>query len=339
MHSWILAALALVHQDASPVAQDAPLAPAEYEPRYHTLGEVAALVKGWIASARPERTLVEAVDLPATGTGLPVPALAFGAPGKIPLAQRPTVLLLGGLDGVSLSGSEAVLASCSMLLAQPARLPRDVAFVAVPWASPEALAQMQAGRGGDGRDLTPLDDDGDGAVDEDGPDALDGDGRILDMLMEDPEGPWVRASDPRFLTPAGRGDAPRYRLVREGRDDDGDGRFNEDPAGGVCFDRSFPLGWKCEHPFAKGAELPLEIPACRALADLALARRTAAVLLFQGDYGGLGLPGSRRENPWPRDADAAAFEIAARPFARTTGPARPPPAPLMVAREQERAGA
>jgi hypothetical protein len=342
MHTGILAALAFLLQETPPVApaaQEAAVAPAEYEPRYHTLGEVAALVKGWIASARPERTLVEAVDLPATGTGLPVPALAFGAPGGIPLAQRPTVLLLGGLDGVSLSGSEAVLSSTSMLLAQPSRLPRDVAFVAVPWASPEALAQMQAGRGGDGRDLTPLDDDGDGAVDEDGPDDLDGDGRILDMLIEDPEGPWVRAADPRFLAPARAGDAPRYKLVREGRDDDGDGKFNEDPAGGVCFDRSFPLGWRCDHPFAKGAELPLEIPSCRAIADLALTRRTAAVLMFQGDYGGLGLPGSRHENPWPKDADAGAFEIAARLFARATGRATPPPAPLVVAREQERPGA
>jgi hypothetical protein len=324
---------------AAPVSQEPAKTPFAYDPRYHSLEEVVALVKGWIGSAKPDQLLVEPVELPATATGLPVEALAFGGPGKVPLAERPTLLLLGGLDGVSLSGCEAVLATCSALLSQPDRLPHEIAFVAVPWASPEALAQMQSGRGGDGRDLTPLDDDGDGAVDEDGPDDLDGDGRILDMLIEDPEGPWVRAQDPRFLAAARPGDAPRYQLVREGRDDDGDGRFNEDPPGGVCFDRAFPLGWRCEHPFARGAELPLDVPACRALADLALARKTAVVLLFQGDHGGLALPGSRRDNPWPRDADAATFEIAGRLFAKATGRASPLPTPLAIARGEERPGA
>jgi hypothetical protein len=313
--------------------------PPAHEPRYHTLEEVGALVRGWIETAAPDQALVQAVDLPPGGTGLPLPALVFGAPGKVPLAERPAVLLLGGLDGVSLSGCEAVLAACAALLGQPERLPRDVAFVAVPWASPEALAETLAGRGGDGRDLAPLDDDGDGALDEDGPDDLDGDGRILDMLVEDPSGPWVRASDPRFLAPARPGDAPRYTLTREGRDDDGDGKFNEDPRGGACYDTAFPVGWRCEHPLVRGAQLPLEAEACRALADLALSRRTAVVLLFQGDHGGIALPGSRRENPWPVGADAGAFEIAAHLFARATGRMTPAPAALAVARGGERPGA
>jgi len=336
MHSRIVATSLLF---LAPIqAQDSPPAPVELEARYHTLGEVAALVKAWVESARPDRFLAEPLDLPATGTGLPLPAFVFGAPGSLALAERPTVLLLGGLDGVSLSGCEAVLAAGASLLAQPERLPPEFAFVAVPWGSPEALAQMQAGRGGDGRDLTPLDDDGDGAVDEDGPDDLDGDGKILDMLLEDPAGAWARAADPRFLAPARAGDAPRYELVREGRDDDGDGKFNEDGPGGVCFDRAFPLGWRCESPRGRGAELPLDVPACRALADLALARRTVAVLLFQGDHGGLALPGARKENPWPRDADAASFALAARLFAQATGRSGPPPQPLLAARGSESCG-
>jgi hypothetical protein len=322
---------------ASLPAAPVPAAPAE-DVRYHTLDEVAERVRTWIGSAAPDRVLVEKVDLPSTSTGLPVPALAFGAPGAIPLAERPTVLLLGGLDGVSLSGCEAVLATCSTLVSQPERLPKEVAFVAVPWSSPEALSSELAGKG-DGRDLTPVDDDGDGKVDEDGPDDVDGDGRILQMLVEDPEGPWVRAQDPRFLAPARPGDAPRYQLVPEGKDDDGDGRYNEDPPGGVCYDRAFPLGWHCEHPFAIGAELPLDVPSCRALADLSLQRRTVAVLLFQGEHGGLAKPGSHALNPWPRDADAATFDVAGKIFARATGRAVPLVPPLSVARGAETPGA
>jgi hypothetical protein len=318
-----------------PVAGKPPV----YEARYHTLEEVESLVAGWIASASPGRVLAESVEMPATGTGLPVPAFAFGAAGPMPLAERPTMLLVGGLDGISLAGSEAVLAACAACFADPAGLPRDLALLAIPWGSPEALEDALAGRGQGGMDHTPIDDDGDGRVDEDGPDDLDGDGKILDMLIEDPAGSWARASDPRFLARARPGDAPRYVLVREGKDDDHDGRFNEDPLGGVVYDTSFPIGWSPVRPLARGSLMPLEVPVCRALADLALERHVVLVLLFQGNTGGLGSPGARRENPWPAGADAAAFEVLGRLFARATGRAGPPPAAIAEASGAERPGA
>ena len=331
MHTFALLPLALVLssgvQEAKPelASPPPPAAPSvqkvdapKPDLRYHSHEEVVREVAARVAGAKPDAYLAEAIDLPPTGTGLSIPAFAFGAPGSTPLAERPTILLLGGLDGVSLAGSEAVLATCARWIAEPDRLPRGVAFVAVPRASPEALAEIQAGRGVEGKDLTPLDEDGDDAVDEDGPDDLDGDGKILWMLVEDPAGPYVRSSDPRFLAPAHDGDAPRYRLAREGKDDDGDGRYNEDGPGGVVYDRSFPIGWRpglAPH----GAELPLELPPCRALADLALSRKTVLVLLFQGDHGGLAHPGAMRSNPWPADADGAAFSLACSLFSRATG--------------------
>jgi hypothetical protein len=294
--------------------------------RYHTQEEVVREVAARIAGAKPDAYLAEAIELPPTGTGLPIPAFAFGAPGPTPLAERPTIFLLGGLDGISLAGSEAVLATCARWTSEPDRLPRGIAFVAVPRASPEALGEIQAGRGVEGKDLTPIDDDGDDAVDEDGPDDLDGDGKILWMLVEDPGGPYVRSSDPRFLA-----------LAREGKDDDGDGRYNEDGPGGVVYDRAFPLGWKPgSAPHA--AELPLELPPCRALADLALARKTVLVLLFQGDHGGLARPGAMRANPWTADADLAAYGLAGSLFARATGRAVERPPTVYAIRGEERPG-
>ncbi len=307
------------------------------EVRYHTQDEVVREVAARVAGAKPDAYLAEAIDLPPTGTGLPIPAFAFGAPGPVPLAERPTILLVGGLDGISLAGSEAVLATCARWTGEPDRLPRGVAFVAIPRASPEALGEIQAGRGVEGKDLTPIDEDGDDAVDEDGPDDLDGDGKILWMLVEDPNGPFVRSADPRFLAPAREGDAPRYRLAREGKDDDGDGRYNEDGPGGVVYDRSFPIGWRpglAPH----GAELPLELPPCRALADLALARKTVLVLLFQGDHGGLARPGAMRTNAWPADADAAAFALAGNLFSRATGRGAERAPSVYAVRGEERPG-
>ncbi|MBL8857649.1 MAG: hypothetical protein JNL28_03970 [Planctomycetes bacterium] len=310
---------AVLPPTVAPESAPAPTAP-RWDPRYHAADEVRALVQAWI-----DARLAEAITLPATRGGLAVPALQFGAEGPIALAERPAILLLGGFDGQSLTGSETVLAITSELLGKRASLPKGVTFIAVPWASPDALSDAFEGRSNGGRDHLPLDEDGDLAVDEDPPDDVDKDGLVLDMIVEDPSGPYARAVDPRFLSPARSGDRPRYRLVREGRDDDGDGRFNEDPIGGVALDVSFPVGWSAEtaesdsaRP-ARNAPLPLDDPLSRAIADLVLSRPTLAVLLFQGNHGELARPGGIAATAESARADAAVFDELARMFAAATG--------------------
>lgn len=299
---------------APPAAKpDAPAAPAlpRWQARYHGPEEVKGLVGTWIAAR-----VAEEVALPASRAGAAAPALQFGGEGPLPLKDRPAIVLIGGLDGVSLTGAEAVLAITSELLEKRASLPPDVTIVAVPWGSPDALADTFAGRGNAGRDHLPLDDDGDMAVDEDGPDDVDKDGLVLDMVVEDATGPYARAADPRFLAPARSGDRPRYRLVREGKDDDGDGRFNEDPLGGVALDASFPIGWGASE---NEAPLPLDDPLSRALADLVLGRPVLAVILFQGNHGELARPGGISATAEASKLDAATFDELARSFAAATG--------------------
>jgi hypothetical protein len=282
---------------------------------------------------------VERLELANTRAGLPVPAIQWGGPGPLALAERPTIFLIGGLDGVSLSGSEAVLSVTSALLDDAAALPAGVTFVAIPWAAPDALTSTLIGKVRDGRNGLPIDDDGDGRMDEDGPDDLDGDGKTLDMLIEDPAGPWTRASDPRFLAPARAGDAPRYLLVPEGKDDDHDGLFNEDPPGGIDLDLDFPLGFAFQSAGSRERPLPLQDVTSRALADLLLARRSACVLLFQGNHGLLARPGGCRRQVWPKDADLAQFEELTHMFARVTGRAQAKSITLCEARGAERPGA
>jgi hypothetical protein len=77
----------------------------------------------------------------------------------------------------------------------------------------------------------PSDDDHDGLVDEDAPDDLNGDGLITSMRIQDPEGEYVLdPADPRLLIKADRakGETGTWRLLMEGRDNDGDREFNED---------------------------------------------------------------------------------------------------------------
>ncbi len=289
-----------------------------WDPRYHSLDDVTQMVADWIASGAATK-----VELPATRGGLAVPALQIGADGPVPLALRPTIFLVGGLDGLSLTGCEAVLAITSDLVAKRATLPNDTTFVVIPWASPDALSDTFAGQPVGGRDHLALDDDGDLLVDEDPPDDVDKDGLVLDMIVEDPSGPLVRASDPRFLSAARAGDKPRYRLWREGRDDDHDGRFNEDPVGGVVLDLAFPVGWSLANAdpahTAGATVLPLDDPLTRALADLMLARTSLCVLLFQGNHGEIARPGGMESTAAESARDQSAFDAVARLFATSTG--------------------
>lgn len=288
-------------------------APAPYEPGYHALAEVRAMLGGWVSTAP---CTIESLTLVAEGQELDVPAIQWGAAGPVPLAERSTVFLLGGIDGVSLAGGEAVLAVTSALLAEPPRA--DLAFVSIPWVAVQALVETGAGGPANGLCGAPDDDDGDGALDEDGPDDADNDGEILEMLIEDPDGPWTFSTDPRFLTRARQGDSPRFRRVLEGKDDDRDGRYNEDPRGGACLDRNFPVGWRGPWTDPASGPYPLSEPAARALADLVLSRRTVSVLVFQGNHGSLATPGGFESVPWPPGADLLDFEVITAAFTRAT---------------------
>jgi hypothetical protein len=120
--------------------------------------------------------------------------------------------------------------------------------------------------------LRPLDDDRDGRPDEDGPDDLDGDGLSLLMRVRDDAATLVAdEKDPRIVrkADAAKGEKPVYSLYREGVDNDGDGRIDEDPPGGVDLHRNWPYKWSEFDPtagFSPGGE-PETLPLIRFLVD------------------------------------------------------------------------
>jgi len=242
---------------------------AEYRAQAELEAELAALAEAGGLSA-------EWVSLGNSPEGRAVRCFAFGDAGGPPLAQRPTLWLIGPLDGCSLAGGEAVLEAARHLAPLAGERP-DLAIACLPWPVPDLLERIRTGGAAAGR---PGDEDGDGRVDEDGPDDLDGDGRILEMVIETPGGPWTWDRERRFLVPAEAGAEPRLERALEGADDDGDGRFNEDGAGPGGLEGTFPVGWS-------GPGLPLGDEVGRRLADEIVARRGAAVLVFQGHHGAL----------------------------------------------------
>ncbi len=136
-----------------------------------------------------------------------------------------------------------------------------------------------------------LDDDGDGKVNEDGPDDLDGDGVITQFRYKDPRGPYVvDDEDPRLMVrvrPTEKTDKPRYSIVLEDKDNDGDKRRGEDSEAGIDLNRNFPEGWWNDQGFAGGSgDYPTSAPESRALAEFFVTHPNIAMAQFYHTMGG-----------------------------------------------------
>ena len=92
-----------------------------------------------------------------------------------------------------------------------------------------------------------IDNDKDGKINEDGPDDLNRDGHISMFRYKNDNGNYViDDDDPRLMVRLGRdmeSTKQRYMVVREDKDNDGDGKRGEDSESGIDLNRNFPEGW------------------------------------------------------------------------------------------------
>ena len=153
----------------------------------------------------------------------------------------------------------------------------------------------------------PEDEDRDGASDEDPGDDINGDGLVTMMRVRDPEGTYmVDPDEPRLMKEADRtkGERGVYKVYPEGRDDDGDGEFNEDGPGGTHLNMNWPHQYRHYADHA-GTNQVSEIET-RALADFAFTHRNIAAALTFSPYDNLmSAPqtGAEREAPVRIPAD------------------------------------
>ncbi|MBK6899680.1 MAG: hypothetical protein IPH09_10540 [bacterium] len=219
--------------------------------------------------------------------GRPVPLLTI-APSVDPgVDTASAVLVVADPLGTTPLATEAALALAARLLDGGATgRAAAVTWLIVPQLDPDGAARLHDDPVlEDGRNATAVDDDADGAADEDGPDDLDGDGAIAAMLLADPDGEWLLPPEgtlavPRRADPA-RGERGLYRLLAEGRDDDGDLAWNEDPPGGVIPGRNFPHGFQHWQP--THGPWPASCPETRALLAFAFAHPEIAMVLVLGE--------------------------------------------------------
>jgi len=205
---------------------------------------------------------------------------------------KPAVLVAGGVEGTDIAASELCLEMIRSLAAgygrsdSIARVLEHTTLYFFPRVNPDATEAFFASpRYERTLNTRPMDLDRDGTVDEDGYDDLNGDGFITLMRIPDPTGEWMPdPENPRLMRKADpeQGEAGVYRILPEGRDNDGDGEFNEDEPGGVDFNRNFTFGYTY---FQKGAG-PHQVSEreTRAVADFAFAHKNiAAVFSFSPD--------------------------------------------------------
>lgn len=288
---WPVALLALLAGAAGPAPGAAQVA--DYLNHDDFTRELRAVV-----NASDAATLTSMATSPG---GRDVWMVELSLPGDLDPDDRPALLVVGTLSGDHVAGSHLALEAIRHVTAAAgsaegrALLSEHTIYV-VPRANPDGAEAMfgsvRWNRSVNGR---AYDDDNDGRTDEDGPDDLNGDGMITFMRVADPEGDFVVDPDDARLmkrADATAGEAGTHTLYIEGRDDDGDGFYNEDGPGGVDLDRNF----QHVYPYYQRAAGPHMVsePASRALIDFAVAHRNIAAVLTYGHSDNLVTPPDSR---------------------------------------------
>ncbi len=139
----------------------------------------------------------------------------------------------------------------------------------------------------------PKDDDRDGLFDEDFPDDLDGDGNICQMRIRDTLGGYkTDPEDSRLMVRVKPGEKGEWRILgREGIDNDGDGKINEDSEGYVDPNRNWGYNWEPNYVQSGSGSFPFSGNVIKGIADFLLARPNISVVFAFHNNGGMFLRG------------------------------------------------
>lgn len=236
---FLAAALAAAALSGAVARPEASPAPPTFD-RYHAPQEVNAALAA-LHAANPGVTALHAIAV--SPGGIPLTAIEIGPAAGTKGRRVPAVFVVANLEGVHPVATEAALYLADLLLRTPDST-RDLSWIVLPSANPDAASRyFRKPLAADPRNGAPWNDDMDDRADEDGADDLDGNGVITAMRRKDPAGEWVPVeNEPRLMrkAEASKGERGVYTLYVEGADNDGDGEYNEDGAGGANIGITFP---------------------------------------------------------------------------------------------------
>lgn len=262
--------------------------------RYHSFAEMTAFLQ---EAARRYPDLARLTSIGKSHQGRELWLLEITNRKTGPGEDKPALYVNGCLDSAEIVTTEGVLHTIRRLLEEYGHDPAITEIVdtrtlyLVPRIMPDqAELYITTPLRARSRSARPEDDDGDGRLDEDPDDDLDGDGHIVQMRVKDPGGEWkISDRDSRLMVRRRPGelDGTFYRVLVEGKDDDGDGRYNEDPLGGVDPNRNYPGNWRPVHIQPGAGPYPLYVQEVRAEVEFLEAHRNIAAYVNHHSSGGV----------------------------------------------------
>jgi hypothetical protein len=216
---------------------------------YYNYGQVVEALRA-LHAAYPEMTSLDLVGYSEENRA--IYAITINNPETGDDLSKPGVYVDGNIHGNEIQAGEVCLYLANMLLTKYGEnekltsLVDRNAFYILPSVNVDGRYHFfeDANTPSSNRGLRrPKDDDHDGLFDEDPYDDLDGDGNICEMRKKDPNGTYrTDPYDPRLMVRVKPGEQGEYiRLGREGIDNDGDGRINEDGEGYVDPNRNWAI--------------------------------------------------------------------------------------------------
>ncbi|MBT3750882.1 MAG: hypothetical protein HOG34_18025 [Bacteroidetes bacterium] len=216
--------------------------------------------------------------------------ITLANPKGTPLGERPGILVAANFEGDHLVGSQISLSMMKSLLEDYSdnedikKSFDEHVYYFFPRMNPDGAEQFfNEIKTGQKTNSAPYDGDNDGRMDEDGPDDLDNNGVITMMRVKDPAGSYtIDPANDQILkvADATKGETGMYKVYWEGLDNDGDGFINEDPVGGVDFNRNFQHAYPYFQPDA-GLHMICENET-KALMDWVISHRNISIMLNFG---------------------------------------------------------
>ncbi|MFP4289783.1 MAG: M14 family metallopeptidase [Bacteroidales bacterium] len=143
----------------------------------------------------------------------------------------------------------------------------------------------------------PVDDDGDGKIDEDGFDDLNGDGHITQMRRRNPMGQWKEdPEDNRRMIRVEPGEFGEWELLgNESVDNDEDGEITDDRTGYYDPNRDWGWNWQPDYVQSGAYRYPFSLPETRAVRDFVINHPNIAGAQSYHNTGGMLLRGPGAE--------------------------------------------
>ncbi|MCI0534334.1 MAG: M14 family metallopeptidase [Verrucomicrobiales bacterium] len=233
--------------------------------------------------------------------------------------RKPGMYIDGNIHGNEVQAGEVVCYTAWYLCHQYGRLAEVTdlldhnVFYLIPTINPDGRDRwfhhaqtMHSSRTG----LKPYDNDRDGAADEDDVDDLNGDGSITQMRIKDPNGRWKPNPEfpDYFMVQAAPDERGEYTLLGdEGLDNDGDGKVNEDAAGGYDMNRNWAWDWQPNYIQYGSQDFPFSLPETRALSEFVIAHPNIGAGQSFHNNGGMMLRPPGREGGQMHGSDDQVF--------------------------------